>query len=293
MQRQHQTQAIDAEEPAGMERGGCGAVERHFESAAEYWKDIYDDDTLPARIYQQRMVTALQWIDDLALPSSSTVLDIGCGAGLATVALAERGYSVNAVDLAPQMLDLTMKLARQRRIAERVRVQLGPATEIPFERNSFDILLALGLLPWVEDIGTVISEMRRVLRPGGYLLISADNFWRCDHFLDPMRNPLLQTIRRTAARLLGGRAGRRTDHAKAYLRRPIEVERCTWEHDFETLRSMTLGYGPFSVFHIPMLSDRLGLSAHQKLQGLAGKGIWPWTKCGQQYLQLSRKRLAQ
>lgn len=275
-----------------MERSSSRAVERHFESAAGYWKGIYDDQTLPARIYQLRLFTALQWINKLELPSSSTVVDVGCGAGLATVAMAERGYSVNAVDLAAQMLDLTMNLARQRGAAERVQVQLCVATEMPFESSSFDIVLALGLLPWVDRIDTVISEMTRVLRPGGYMLISADNYWRCDHFLDPMRNPLLQPIRRLAARVFRGRANR-PDHAKAYMRRRTEVQRCTREHGCDTLKSVTLGYGPFSIFNVPVLSNQLGLAAHQKLQRLADKGVWPWTRCGQQYLQLSRKRLPQ
>src|SRR2546423_1785227 len=69
-------------------------VRKYFESAALYWRDIYGLQDVFAVIHQERHAAVLSLVDQLSLPRRSDVLEIGCGAGLTTVALAERGHSV-------------------------------------------------------------------------------------------------------------------------------------------------------------------------------------------------------
>src|SRR2546429_4833353 len=59
-------------------------VNAHFESSALQWERIYGAATLGGRIYQARMAIALQWIEQLHLPPTARLLEIGCGAGFAT-----------------------------------------------------------------------------------------------------------------------------------------------------------------------------------------------------------------
>jgi ubiquinone/menaquinone biosynthesis C-methylase UbiE len=264
-------------------------VQGYFQSAAGYWKKVYRDDDLSARIYQERLLAALSWIDDLHLPPDSFVMDVGCGAGVATVALAERGYCVSAVDLAPAMLDLTTALAKQHGVEDRVQSQLAPAGKLPFESGTYACVIALGLLPWVEHPLATIAEMARMVRPGGYLLITADNYWRLDHFFDPMRNPLLRPVRRAVSSLLRLTRHRRTGQATAHTHRASEVEGCTTGLGFLTLKKATMGFGPFSFCTVPVFSEALSARAHDKLQKWADLGSWPWIHCGRQYLQLSRR----
>src|SRR5882672_1456912 len=96
-------------------------VDLHFESAARDWERIYHESTLYGRIYQDRMGITLKWIDQLQLPENATLLEIGCGAGLATAALAKRGYRVDALDNVPAMINLTIKRLAAAGTAERVR----------------------------------------------------------------------------------------------------------------------------------------------------------------------------
>jgi ubiquinone/menaquinone biosynthesis C-methylase UbiE len=105
-----------------------------------------------------------------ALPflPGSRVLELGHGPGHLLVALAREGWQAVGVDLSPQM----GRLAR-RRLARRgltARLTRGQGQSLPFAAASFDGIVAVFPAPYILDAETVAS-MRRVLRPGGRLVI--------------------------------------------------------------------------------------------------------------------------
>lgn len=96
------------------------------------------------------------------------VLDVGCGTG-ATTAFLCRGRRVTACDLSPEAL----AHARALGLAPLVRAS-GEA--LPFRDESFDAALALDVLEHHADDARVAREIRRVLRPGGFLLATVPAF---------------------------------------------------------------------------------------------------------------------
>jgi cyclopropane fatty-acyl-phospholipid synthase-like methyltransferase len=104
-------------------------------------------------IYQERTATARAWIDVLAMPDGAPILEIGCGAGLTSAAMAERGFVVTATDGAPAMIELTNKLALDRHLADRIRTVLVDAHRLPFEDRSYALVVALGVFPWLHSPG--------------------------------------------------------------------------------------------------------------------------------------------
>src|SRR4026207_2172462 len=88
-------------------------VNTHFHSHVAQWSDVYQQAGVEGAIYRKRLEIVLQWIDELAIPAGEKVLEIGCGGGKCTVALAQRGYLVQAIDSVPGMLDSTEQLAVQ------------------------------------------------------------------------------------------------------------------------------------------------------------------------------------
>lgn len=99
------------------------------------------------------------------------ILDAGCGSGPMTAALRDRGAEVTGVDASTAMLEL----ARQR---------LGPDTDLrladlasplPFADGAFDDVVASLVLHYLQDWGPTLTELRRVLTPGGRLLVSVDH----------------------------------------------------------------------------------------------------------------------
>ncbi len=265
-------------------------VRQYFDFTAGYWRDVYADDTLAGRIYQQRLTAALRWIDELHLARGTKVLDAGCGAGVATVALAERGYHVDAIDLAPAMLELTAGFAKTNGVGHRVQTQLSAATKLPFSSGTFECVVALGLLPWVERPEAEIAELARVLKPGGYLLVSIDNYWRSEQFLDPVTNPFCGPLRQIVGNAL--RALRRqpgSAHPVAHNHRPAKIEALTRRIGLEPVKNATFGFGPYSFVKRSLFAEQTSMKLHDRLQKAADAGSWPWKHCGCQCLQLSRK----
>lgn len=269
---------------------GTSNVEDHFESTAPLWERVYHEDTLGGVIYQERMATALQWIEHLTLPRTARLLEVGCGAGLATAALSMRGYRVDAVDRVASMIELTSKRLAETPSANRVRLVRADVRNLPMPDNSFDLVLALGVLPWLDDPVAAVHEMARVTLPGGYVLVTADNSLHLDEILDPLRAPVLKPVRRCvrsalrAAKLLSPRE-------------PPEIHRHS-RHEFDSilseaglgkLRTTMLGFGPFTLFGKRILSDSVGIKMHRLLQAAANRGLPIVSSSAMQYVVMSRK----
>jgi len=97
------------------------------------------------------------------------VLDAGCAGGANTEWLLEQGASVVAVDITPRMIELT-----RRRVGDRADVHLHDLRE-PMEflvDRSIDIVLSSLAIPYVQDLGPVFIEFKRVLRRAGCLVLS-------------------------------------------------------------------------------------------------------------------------
>lgn len=102
----------------------------------------------------------------------SEVLDLACGTGDLTKEWARRvGPSGHVVglDLSEKMLEVAKKKLDQAGFSGRTDLVLGKAEELPFPDASFDLVTIGFALRNVSDLDRTLSEMRRVLRPGGYV----------------------------------------------------------------------------------------------------------------------------
>jgi SAM-dependent methyltransferase len=98
----------------------------------------------------------LEW---LAAQSGERILDLGCGDGQLTARIAAMGTRVVGVDASPQMVAAAH--------ARGIEVAEGNAEQLPFEAQSFDAVFSNAALHWVRDQDAMMSEVHRVLKPGG------------------------------------------------------------------------------------------------------------------------------
>lgn len=114
-------------------------------------------------------------LEGLTHLSGGRLLDIGCADGTYTLRLAEGFQSVDAVDIEPERL-ADFKLALDgHRLAERIRLAQMSAERLDFDDDTFDAVTAIEVLEHVGDLDRTIAEIRRVLQPGGRLLITSPN----------------------------------------------------------------------------------------------------------------------
>jgi SAM-dependent methyltransferase len=103
-------------------------------------------------------------IAGLGLPAGARILDAGCGSGRNMVLLARYG-EVTGIELSAA----SVAVARRRGVGE---VLEGSVDELPFADHSFDFAVSLDVLEHLDDDRRSLLEMRRVVRPGGQLLVT-------------------------------------------------------------------------------------------------------------------------
>jgi 2-polyprenyl-3-methyl-5-hydroxy-6-metoxy-1,4-benzoquinol methylase len=96
------------------------------------------------------------------------VLDIACGEGYGSHLLAGSALFVNGVDNDQSTIDKALKKYSQKNIS----FSQGSVEKIPFEASTFDLVVCYETLEHVNEHGLMLKEIKRVLKPGGILLIS-------------------------------------------------------------------------------------------------------------------------
>lgn len=98
------------------------------------------------------------------------VLELGCGLGDLLADMLEAGYMCRAVEQSPQMLAATRATLTRRHAGAPSCVIQGSAQKLPFSANTFDTVVSTFPADYIHDPDT-ISEVERVLRPGGRLIV--------------------------------------------------------------------------------------------------------------------------
>jgi SAM-dependent methyltransferase len=103
----------------------------------------------------------------------SRVLDVGCGTGTVSLALAQRGATTVGVDASESYLDG----ARRLRPHPHATYEHGDACDLPYSSDSFDACVSALAIDVIPEVDQVAAEMRRVTRPGGIVACSTFDFW--------------------------------------------------------------------------------------------------------------------
>jgi ubiquinone/menaquinone biosynthesis C-methylase UbiE len=230
------------------------------EELGQYWNDLYDHvENCRDLHFVQRLEIVSRLLIDRFLPETR-MLDLGCGAGVLTERLVAAGLNVDAVDMAPDMLEFSkQRLAKYD--AAKYRLARAECQDLPFPDAAFDVVACIGVFGYMDDVDSAIRELRRVLRPGGTLVLSIRNldhvtvfdglFWLKAPFLG-----LRELVRRSRAHLGGnGASAAPTRHSIAIYDRPRKVERIFESFGFALRGFHGAGYGPPTFGGKPLISE--------------------------------------
>jgi ubiquinone/menaquinone biosynthesis C-methylase UbiE len=180
------------------------------------------------------------------LADGEKILDVGCGTGSLTFALAKAAdlAEIAAIDFSPVFVEEAIR----RNDDPRIEVRQADACDLPFSDGIFDRALALLVLHFVPEAGKAVAEMRRVVRPGG---VVAAAVW--DHYGGM---PGMRMMIDTVAML--GEAGRqlRGRYCSQPMMQPGEMKRTFVEQGLadvsETQLMIRMDYESFEDFWAPI-----------------------------------------
>jgi len=114
------------------------------------------------------------YFGDLELERLSSVLEIGCGTGVVSRALAVapgfRG-TIKATDVSPYLIDAARRHAKAEGVEDRIVFEASSAADLPADNSTYDLIIAHTLFSHAADPVAILAECGRVLRAGGRLLI--------------------------------------------------------------------------------------------------------------------------
>ena len=126
------------------------------------WSATYDaPGTNPAIMLEEAVTDPV-----LAAAPRGDALDVACGTGRQVARLESLGYAVSGIDATPAMLDVA------RRRCPDASLTVGSWDALPYEDASFDVVTSALALCHGTDLCVPVAEMARVLRPGGWLVVS-------------------------------------------------------------------------------------------------------------------------
>ncbi|MBB6454096.1 ubiquinone/menaquinone biosynthesis C-methylase UbiE [Salirhabdus euzebyi] len=152
-------------------------TEKQWDQRASYWNE--NSDNMWDKGSRKTIIPFLARF----VPKGSQVGDIGCGDGYGSWKLHREGYKVIGVDISKQMIEK----AKARTVPEQLMFEQGDLAELPFQSESFDAIMAINSLEWVEDPLHALRELSRVLRKHGVL---------CVGILGPTAHPRINSFPR-------------------------------------------------------------------------------------------------
>jgi ubiquinone/menaquinone biosynthesis C-methylase UbiE len=264
-------------------------VNSYFQSLSSHWRDVYTNNDVKAEIIRDRHAAVLSWVESLALAPGSRVLEVGCGAGFLAIALAQRGLHVHAIDSTESMIEQARQNATQSEVGELLTLDVGNVYSLAFQDESFDLVIAIGVIPWLKQAELAIREMGRVATRGGYVIFTTANLSGLASLLDPWINPFLVPLKRFVKRQLE-RLGFPSSSPTMIFHSNRFIDKTLRGVGLVKIQAMTRGFG-FSLNH-KTLPPPLGTTLHHFLQRLADQNVPGVRSTGMAYFVMARKPLS-
>lgn len=125
--------------------------------------------------------TAAELVKHARVRAGQSMLDVGCGTGVAAITAARVGAQVRGLDLSPALLEHARKHAAL--AAVEVDFQEGDVEALPYDASTFDVVISQFGHMFAPRPEVAIAEMLRVLKPGGTIAFST---WPPEHFVGQM-----------------------------------------------------------------------------------------------------------
>lgn len=125
-------------------------------------------------LHPKHLLKSGVWFSGL-IEKKDRILDLGCNAGQTSFKIAPRIKEVIGIDVDQKLITIAKKQKSLKRISNAKFFTADANNKLPFENNFFDKVICSDVLEHLEKRDFALSEIRRVLRPGGLLFLVCDN----------------------------------------------------------------------------------------------------------------------
>lgn len=168
------------------------AVFENVETYRQWDKDYYSG---PALAYYDRAIR--QMIELLAPAPDETVLDAGTGPGVHAIRVAGLGHRVHGIDISGAALAEARRRIAEAGVSDRVTLEQADLTALPYADASYRCVFSWGVVIHIPPVEKALSELARILAPGGRLALYIINASALDHRLLACSRALLHRRRPT------------------------------------------------------------------------------------------------
>jgi len=149
---------------------------RYFDkNANEYTQDYYISQVTHPKWQRQHAIEKI--IKKFIKPTSSKILNLGCGPGLLEEALSKQGYSGIGIDSSPEMIELSVERSKKNYFIENWKFLVGDCEETKIENIKFDCVVASGLIEYMPEDEKFLKETYRLLKNDGLLILNITNIF--------------------------------------------------------------------------------------------------------------------
>lgn len=251
------------------------AVTDLFSNSTDYWRAVYekDNDINPFKRYHftGRKDAVLSLMEEHGGKPPLNVLDIGCGTGVILREVLDRGHYATGMDISGNMLNKAQELTRDYP-QERVFFMQNDIEKMPFTKNSFDVVLCVGVLEYLEQDEKGICQISRALKNNGIVILTLPNMFRINNILDPY-----YYFNRGLKYLFYKMVKSRIKHVKPeeFLTNDTFKDRRYYyrqlfglfkKYHLKVIKTISLGYGPMTFWRKELFSSSFSIKLSKYLE---------------------------
>lgn len=145
-------------------------MDEDIKKQQDYYNKGWHDELCAGKEQRGNLKTNLEFLDKLKLiKSDDKILEIGCGIGSVVYELDRQGFEVIGTDISSEAITYGLEKYGD------IRIEVQAAEELQFDDGIFDFVLSFDLFEHIARTERHVSEVSRVLRPGGYYLFQTPN----------------------------------------------------------------------------------------------------------------------
>lgn len=242
-----------------------------FDTDYGWWNEVYAP-TLPRKFFSFEMIKRRELVIELlskyvAAGDQPYILECGCGPGGILGAFATHRGRLIGIDINPRHL-----AKAKSDISQDIAWIQADVESLPFHDHAFDIVCCVGVLSYLQKDEAAVTEIARVVKPGGVVIVALPNWLMLNKIFDPFYYlawlPLRVMRRLFSTAAEGAKTGKRFSTAMIRRYNPHKINEVFRRHGLVEVENSNVSFGPLTIWRREFLPLRISIQLSEVLFSL-------------------------